>query len=270
MPKGKGPFTVYVYRDPRQERHGEVIYVGKGSIRTGRHRQHLWRATNARLKRKIAKFSKAGLHPIIEIVGTFALEAEAFAEEIRLIAKYGRADLGLGPLCNLSDGGDGAAGAQRSSKERQRLRDQWKNGAADAVKAGNRASWADPARRAIRIASIKEARSTPESKERFLRSRPNKDSHPQLAEKISAGLRAALASPEIKQQRSAESRRRWADDAFKLATAASIAAAHNKWWITIGDQRFGSAKEAAAQMGVTADCITMRCRKGIYIRELKV
>ena len=188
---------------------------------------------------------------------------------MRLIAKYGRADLGLGPLCNLSDGGDGARGARRSDSERQRLRDQWKNGAASVVRAANQASWNDPVRRARRLASIKETRGSPASKERFLQSRPNKNSHPERGKKIAEGLRATLSSPAMKEKRSAESRRRWADDAFKLATSASIAAAHNKWFITIGDKRFGSAKEAAAALGVTADCITLRCRKGKYTRELK-
>ena len=82
MPQAKGPFTVYVYRDPRPDRHGEVIYVGKGSVGTRRHRQHLWRATNIHLKRKLAKFSAAQLDPIIEIVGTFSIENDAFAEEM--------------------------------------------------------------------------------------------------------------------------------------------------------------------------------------------
>ena len=47
-----------------------------------------------------------------------ATEAEAFDEEKRLIALYGRKDLGMGPLCNLTDGGEGAKQSPESIEKR--------------------------------------------------------------------------------------------------------------------------------------------------------
>lgn len=51
-------------------------------------------------------------------------DEEAIALEIRLIKEYGRLDLGLGTLWNLTDGGDGTAGYKHSSafKTKMKLR----------------------------------------------------------------------------------------------------------------------------------------------------
>lgn len=46
----------------------------------------------------------------MEFVQTDLLESIAFDLEKALIAQYGRRDLGLGPLTNLTDGGEGTAG----------------------------------------------------------------------------------------------------------------------------------------------------------------
>jgi len=105
-------FYVYVYRDPRPGKNLEPIYIGKG--RGYRYRQH-WNRTedhrNPLLCRVLNKIRAVSLKPKIKIVRRFVLEADAFAYEIKLIAKYGRRDLGLGPLCNLTDGGDGPSGS---------------------------------------------------------------------------------------------------------------------------------------------------------------
>ena len=111
-------FYVYVYRDPRPGKNLEPIYIGKG--RGYRYRQH-WNRTedhrNPLLCRVLNKIRAVSLKPKIKIVRRFVLEADAFAYEIKLIAKYGRRDLGLGPLCNLTDGGDGLLEVWPSSLE---------------------------------------------------------------------------------------------------------------------------------------------------------
>lgn len=50
-------------------------------------------------------------------------EQEAFALEIDMIASIGRHDKKLGPLCNLTDGGDGMSGFLISKETRKKLSD---------------------------------------------------------------------------------------------------------------------------------------------------
>lgn len=49
-------------------------------------------------------------------------DTEAIALEIRLIKEYGRLDLGLGTLWNLTDGGDGAAGFKHSVEFKTKMK----------------------------------------------------------------------------------------------------------------------------------------------------
>lgn len=59
---------------------------------------------------KIRKILKDGFEPRIEIVASNLSRDEAIELEIELIEKFGRADLGLGPLTNMTKGGDGTVG----------------------------------------------------------------------------------------------------------------------------------------------------------------
>lgn len=56
----------------------------------------------------------------VETVKLFLIESEAFQHERELISFYGRSDLGLGPLCNLTDGGEGPSGRVQDEGERKR------------------------------------------------------------------------------------------------------------------------------------------------------
>ena len=58
---------------------------------------------------KIRKILNKGLEPRIEIYADKLSREEACQLEIELIEKFGRADLGLGPLTNMTKGGDGIA-----------------------------------------------------------------------------------------------------------------------------------------------------------------
>lgn len=98
-----------VYRHIRLDTN-EVFYVGIGTeerayTKRGRNRHWL----------NIA--NKCGYS--VEITHTDLIREEAMAIEKYLIAFYGRKDLGLGPLVNMTDGGDGCL---NQSEETRKLR----------------------------------------------------------------------------------------------------------------------------------------------------
>ena len=105
-------FYVYLLRDPRHGRDKQPFYVGKGHGRRVRHHSLLGgsRHKNPLMRGVLGKIFKDSLKPIVEMVRYFEVEADAFQLEIELIAKHGRRDLGLGSLCNLTDGGEGQTG----------------------------------------------------------------------------------------------------------------------------------------------------------------
>ena len=116
-------FYVYVYFNPMNEGEPEPFYVGKGS--GNRYLIHL----NENLQKKdrnklkvhiLEKIKKAGLEPIIKKVFESDDEEAVKQVEIELIAKYGRRDLGKGSLANLTDGGEGSAGAIQDDEARRK------------------------------------------------------------------------------------------------------------------------------------------------------
>ena len=70
---------------------------------------------------KIRKLWKLGLKPIEIIVKSNLLNEEALSLEIELIAAIGRKDKSLGPLLNLTDGGDGTINLSFSKKTSEKL-----------------------------------------------------------------------------------------------------------------------------------------------------
>jgi hypothetical protein len=99
-------FYVYIYRDP--SRKNEAIYVGKGQ--GVRSHKHLDGGSHSVLvNRRLAKMKRNGIEPIINVVD-MPSEALAHQCEIDAIARFGRKDLGLGPLLNQTDGGEGTSG----------------------------------------------------------------------------------------------------------------------------------------------------------------
>ena len=114
-------FYVYVYLDPRKQ--GQYIYedlkfdyepfyVGKGSGQ--RKEDHIKKlhykdksSKNRHKVNKIKKILEIGLCPIILCIYEGLSESESFAMEISTINKIGRNDYKKGPLCNMTNGGDG-------------------------------------------------------------------------------------------------------------------------------------------------------------------
>jgi len=115
-------FYVYVLIDPITK---VPFYVGKGyGDRDRSHIQETSRGViphgNKHLYYKIKKILSNGKHVIIERLEVNLQEDISFLREAFYIKKWGRKDLGLGPLLNLTDGGEGQSGwiPDKAYKER--------------------------------------------------------------------------------------------------------------------------------------------------------
>lgn len=103
------------------------FYIGKG--KGNRAWCHLdVRPSDRSFKtRKIRKAQLEGKEIIVELIKTDLSEDDAFFWEVFFISEYGRKDLGLGPLTNLTDGGEGQSGANVSIETRQKRSNSLKN-----------------------------------------------------------------------------------------------------------------------------------------------
>ena len=109
-------FYTYVYYDP--SRNNEPIYVGKG--KGERAWQHLSKKIQHPFIQRLAYLKKIGTTPIIGLYSYLDEEFAHFLEE-ELISKFGRKDSGIGPLLNLTSGGEGPAGKKCSDETRKRM-----------------------------------------------------------------------------------------------------------------------------------------------------
>jgi hypothetical protein len=102
-----GHFYVYVLLKPD----GTPFYVGKGiNRRIFGHEAEAWNTAKASHKLNlIRRIRRDGGEIGYAFDGFFPDEVAAHARERELIALYGRHDLGLGPLTNQLDGGEGAS-----------------------------------------------------------------------------------------------------------------------------------------------------------------
>lgn len=125
----------YKYLDPRKE--NQEFYIGEGKddrwyfhleeakrlIREKKSQKWIGdNCDNPHKTRTIMKILNAGLEPTIIKVLENVDKPTAITEEIRLIAYHGRADLGLGSLTNLTDGGDGLIGFIWSEEQKAKLK----------------------------------------------------------------------------------------------------------------------------------------------------
>lgn len=122
----RGMFYVYVLSRPD----GVPFYVGFGKRkRIFQHEQQAKAGERGHKCNVIRKILNAGgvVGKLIE--GFHGTRDEAAAAETALIAKIGRRDLGLGPLVNLTAGGDGARDPSPEARARRadEMREYWKN-----------------------------------------------------------------------------------------------------------------------------------------------
>jgi hypothetical protein len=110
-------FYVYVYLDPLYPIYSEYgdlkfdylpIYIGKG--KDNRYKDHLRKTNNPIFSNKIKCWKRKQIEPIVLKLHENLTEQEAWDLEKKYISSIGRLDKGIGPLLNLTDGGDGPAG----------------------------------------------------------------------------------------------------------------------------------------------------------------
>ncbi len=130
----------YVYRHIRTDKN-EPFYVGMGCKRTKKspyYRANSWKNRNKHWL-NIAKKTKFD----VEILFESADFEEIKRKEIEFISLYGRADLGKGPLCNFTDGGEGVLGFIFSEEQKAHLKEKRKNQAPLSAEARKRISLAN-------------------------------------------------------------------------------------------------------------------------------
>lgn len=134
-------YIVYALLDPRKNGQFyyegykfdfEPFYIGKGA--PWRPYVHIHTASktqgynSSRKINKIRGILSDNLDPIIFIIKECLLESEALDLEILLIKLIGRKDYSLGPLLNLTNGGDGTSGLVYSDTRRaNHIKSHWAN-----------------------------------------------------------------------------------------------------------------------------------------------
>jgi hypothetical protein len=105
----------YVYKHIRKDTN-EVFYVGIGTDNKGKYsRAHSLRRNGFwHVIRNKTDYS-------VEILFDNLTWEEACVKEKELIKEHGRKDLGLGTLCNLTDGGEGAVGVIVSDETKKKM-----------------------------------------------------------------------------------------------------------------------------------------------------
>lgn len=106
---------VYIWHDPKTN---VPIYVGKGQER--RPWMHFKPSVKTRLGYTLRKRRSEGyeMKPTIILANS---EEESSEMEMLLIAMIGRADLGLGPLFNMTDGGEGISGLVHTPEAKAKI-----------------------------------------------------------------------------------------------------------------------------------------------------
>lgn len=115
-------YYTYIYFDPSRD--NEPIYVGKGC--GARYKSHLKRTDKTLFPNRLNKMKANGIEPIIRKIH-FETEQLALDAEAYLIAQLGRKVSGLGPLLNLTDGGEGSSGYKHTESTLKLISDSVKN-----------------------------------------------------------------------------------------------------------------------------------------------
>lgn len=181
------PRDFYVYLH-RRATTGEIFYCGKGT------RRRAWShgGRNNHWRNIVKKHGYT-----IEIIQDGLQEFAAFELECDLIALYGRKDCKLGPLVNVTDGGEGSSGAIYSEATNTQRRKSQK------------IAFAQPAYKAKMSAVVRQ-----------------QWENAKYREKITASLKKTLSSPEHRQLKREQSTKMWESESYR---AKMLDVAKNQW-----------------------------------------
>lgn len=142
-------YFTYLYKDPKSD---VYRYVGQG--KGNRAFVHKSTKRNTQLSSLLKKRSSEGydIHPFL-----IQAESEKDAKEMEclLIEMIGREDLGLGPLFNHTNGGDGTSGYKHTDETRS------------AISSTSKKCWQDESYRRKVCGGVKKTNSDPENKRLF-------------------------------------------------------------------------------------------------------
>ena len=181
-------FYVYCYAEPGAD---HPFYIGRGRGRRAFEHLSPSRLSGKSLfAEKLRSLLEGGVQPRLEFLFVALTNKEANLLERKLILKWGRLDLGTGPLTNRTDGGGGQEGRVASEETRRRYSE---------VHRGRRHT--DAAKAKIGAASVGNTHGlghahTPEAKARISVANLGKTLSPETRTKIGDATRGREKSPE--------------------------------------------------------------------------
>lgn len=214
----------FVYR---LVRNGVPFYIGKGSGRRGRdHLAPSGHRDNSLRSIIIRKAISSGDTLACEIVQSQMTEAEAFAEEKRLIALYGRIDIATGSLANHTDGGDGAPNLPAHVIEvlREKGRAQMSPAAREYLREIGKAQFANQSHKEKHQAACRLAQSDPIRVEKNRKRGLKQSQAPGERQRLSDASKAYNSDPENRKINSEMKKAQWQNPEWRAKVMAAQAA----------------------------------------------
>ena len=216
-------FYNYVYLDPRKPGdyiygdysfNYEPMYIGKG--KKDRIDIHLKKKYKHKFINKIKKIIRLGLEPIRYKLFESKNENLVLENEIKLIKTIGREDLGLGPLLNLTDGGEGVSGFKQSKEIIEKLSKKAKKRFEDPkerekISIGNKKRFENPKERKKLSEGQKKRYENPKEREKISIGNKNKSKSKEHCKKLSEGQKKRFEDPKEKEKQSKGQKKRFED-----------------------------------------------------------